>query len=114
MTLDIFLIRLNSEPLNIEFEETINIIDACYHYTPTAFTNGDLYNQAGSNEGSCKILAFAQLNGLTEAQTLACFGAYYRDDVLANPDGSDHANIRNFIRHGWPGVSFENTPLVLK
>lgn len=114
MTPDIFLEQLTSEPLNIEFAETMAIIEAFYDYTPTAFTNGELENAAGSNEGSCKIFAFGKLNGLTEAQTLACFGRYYREDVLAHPEGTDHANIRNFIQHGWAGIEFHGEPLLRK
>ncbi len=52
-------------------------------------------------------LAFAKLHELSEAKTLALFGDYYRSDVLKNPEGSDHQNIRNFIREGWAGVAFE-------
>jgi hypothetical protein len=69
-------------------------------------------NQAGSNEGSCKIFAFATTEGLSEAETLACFGKYYREDVLQNPQVSDHANIRTFMRHGWKGIRFEQSALV--
>lgn len=114
MTLEMFLARLHKEPLAIEFAETLNIINAYYTYTPTAFSNGALVNEAGSNEGSCKIFAFARLNGLTEAQTLACFGKYYREDVLGNPEGVDHQNIRNFIQHGWKGIEFEDEALTAK
>ena len=35
------------------------------------------------------------------------WGQYYRD-VLKNPDGDDHQNIRNFMKYGWEGVPFEN------
>lgn len=87
------------------------VIADCYDYTPTTFTNGDAKNVAGTNEGSCKLFAFAQLNSLTEAQTLHAFGDYYRVDVLKNPEGSDHANIRNFIKTGWQGINFEGTAL---
>jgi hypothetical protein len=31
--------------------------------------------------------------------------------VLKNPDGTDHQNIRNFMKHGWDGVRFEGEPL---
>lgn len=111
MTLEMFLAKLHKEPLAIEFAETLKIIDTFYAYTPTAFDNGPLHNEAGSNEGSCKIFAFASLNSLTEAQTLACFGKYYREDVLGNPEGDDHQNIRNFIRYGWEGIEFEDNAL---
>ena len=50
--------------------------------------------------------AFAQLHELDAARTLACFGRYYREDVLRHPDGSDHANIRTFMRHGPAGIRF--------
>jgi len=33
---------------------------------------------------------------------------------LANPDASDHQNIRQFVVHGWQGVSFETPALILK
>src|SRR3546814_975311 len=48
---------------------------------------------------------------LSEAETLACFGCFYREDVLKNPDGTDHQNIRNFMRSGWGGVAFGERPL---
>ncbi|WP_028008336.1 HopJ type III effector protein [Solimonas flava] len=104
MSVDAFLKRLREAPEQIEFSETIAAIDGAYDYTPTAFRNGDLHNEAGQNAGSCKLFSFAQLQGLTEAETLACFGRYYRDDVLKNPDGTEHQNIRNFMRTGWKEV----------
>ncbi|WP_020649066.1 HopJ type III effector protein [Solimonas variicoloris] len=114
MSVDAFLKRLREAPEQIEFSETIAVIDGAYDYTPTAFRNGDLRNEAGQNAGSCKLFSFAQLQGLTEAETLACFGRYYRDDVLKNPDGTDHQNIRNFMRTGWAGVSFAQLVLQTK
>jgi len=47
---------------------------------------------------------------LTEQQTLNCFCAYYRDDVLHQPDADDHQNIRNFIKIVWSGIAFEGVP----
>lgn len=29
-------------------------------------------------------------------------------DVLANPDGDDHQNIRNIMKYGWNDVIFES------
>jgi len=51
---------------------------------------------------------------LTNEQTLALFGRYYREDVLGNPNGNDHANIRNFMQTGAQGVRFEKFPLTLR
>lgn len=114
MTPEILVEKLASEPLNVEFDEVIKVIDTFYDYQPTAFGNGGIENAAGENEGSCKIFAFALHHALTEAQTLACFGRYYRRDVLGHPEGTDHGNIRQFIEHGWEGVAFMGEPLTAK
>ena len=109
-----FLQTLETSPGSIAFSDTIAVIDAHYDFTPTAFCNGELQNQAGQNNGSCKVFSFARLHGLTRDQTLYCFGAYYRDDVLKHPEGTDHQNIRNFIKTGWEGISFDGNALSLK
>lgn len=111
MTLQAFLNRLQSEPESIEFDECMAVIDSEYTFTPTAFSNGEIRNGANENNGSCKIFAFAQLQSLNADETLACFGRYYRDDVLNNPDGTDHSNIRSFMQHGWIGIEFDSMPL---
>jgi len=111
MNLQAFLHRLQQQPDTIEFSDTIAAIDAAYAYSPTAFRNGELDNAAGQNAGSCKILSFARLQGLDEAQTLACFGRFYREDVLLHPEAADHPNIRNFMRSGWAGVRFAGAAL---
>jgi len=104
--LEDFFRQLSSDPESISFTQSIALIDALYEFTPTAFRNGEQQNAAGENNGACKILAFAALHQLSEPQTLQLFGDYYRLDVLPNPAGTDHANIRNFIRTGWDGVQF--------
>lgn len=111
MTIQDFLQRLRAAPDTIAFNDCIAVIDAHFDFTPTGFTNGGARNEAGQNNGSCKLLSFARLQGLSEAETLACFGDYYRKDVLGNPDGSDHQNIRNFMRGGWAGVRFDGEAL---
>jgi len=105
------LTKLKEQPEAIAFRDVIALIDSAYEFTPCAFSNGPVANAAGTNEGSCKILAFAKLQQLEQAQTLALFGHYYRDDVLAHPDGVDHANIRQFMQTGWAGVRFDGTAL---
>lgn len=106
---------LKNEPDNVDFQDVMLTIAELYNYTPVQFSNGIgedlLINHAGENEGSCKIFAFAQLHGLSKKETLACFGKYYREDVLQHPEASNHLNIRTFIRHGWHGIQFENTAL---
>jgi len=114
MQLNTFLDNLQTAHESIEFQDTMAVIDTAYVYTPTVFTNGSLVNQAGENEGSCKLFAFAKLNNLNEERTLACFGAYYREDVLQNPDSDNHQNIRNFMKTGWAGITFENNVLKSK
>ncbi len=114
MTLESFLQKLKNNPENIEFNDTMGIIDSQYVFTPTSFKNGDLINEAGQNSGSCKIFSFARIHGLTSEQTLACFGGYYRDDVLKHPENKDHQNIRNFMKSGWSGIEINNEPLKAK
>lgn len=106
-----FLENLNTQTESITFSDTMAVIEANYEFTPTAFSNGDTENAADTNNGSCKIFAFGLLNNLDEAHTLACFGDYYRKDVLENPEGSDHQNIRNFITSGWAGIEFSGEAL---
>lgn len=103
--------QIHQNPGQIAFSEVIAYIDTTYAFTPTRFTNGETVNEAGQNNGSCKLLFFAQLQGLDKETTLHLFGDYYRVDVLKNPEGTDHQNIRNFIRYGWEGVRFEGSPL---
>jgi len=99
------------ENQNLTFAEVMHVIEANYHYTPCAFTNGlgdDVVdNAAGKNEGSCKVFAFAKINKLSEADTLKLFSEYYREDVLKHPKANDHANIRTFMKYGWAGIQFE-------
>ena len=100
----------------IDFEDTITIINQLYDYHPTCFSNGltqTVINQAGQNEGSCRIFAFAQLNQLSPASTLACFGRFYQE-VLNDPQGTNHGNIRAFMRDGWAGVTFDGIALTPK
>ena len=109
-----FLEKLKQTPSAITFPETIAVIEENYDFTPTAFDNGTQHNAAGENSGSCKLFAFAKLQKLSQAETLACFGGYYFDEVVGNPEGTNHQNIRNFIKTGWNGIQFEGEALTLK
>ncbi|MBN6774674.1 HopJ type III effector protein [Pseudomonas granadensis] len=92
------------------FAETLAFIAAGYDYQPQAFNNGGVENAAGQNEGSCKTLGLALLEGLSDEEALLAFGEHYRS-VLATPEGSDHGNIRALIKHGLAGVKFTAQPL---
>ncbi|WP_115716936.1 HopJ type III effector protein [Gallaecimonas mangrovi] len=113
-SLDALKAQLAKAPQDIEFNDVIALIDSAFVFTPSAFKNGEISNEAGQNNGSCKLIALGQYLELSDAQTLALFGRYYRDDVLGNPGGSDHANIRNFMRSGQAGVEFAHFPLLAK
>jgi len=106
--------QLEQAPENINFKEVIAYIDENYDFTPTKFTNGNTINEANQNNGSCKVFSFAQLKNLSKEQTLWLFGEFYREDVLNNPDGTDHQNIRNFMKFGWEGISFDGEALKKK
>lgn len=103
--------QLKNAPETIQFTEVIAYIDEHYDFTPSKFTNGNTVNEAGQNNGSCKVFSFARLNGLSKEETLHLFGEFYREDVLKNPEGTDHQNIRNFMEYGWDGIAFEGKAL---
>ena len=107
--------KLESDPAKVQFNDVMAVIDSIYQYTPTEFSNGlnqdKVVNPAGTNEGSCRLFAFAKEQNLSESQTLHCFGDFYRKDVLENPNGSDHANIRHFMKYGWEGIHFMGSAL---
>ncbi|MBL1261018.1 MAG: HopJ type III effector protein [Thiotrichaceae bacterium] len=113
-----FVKKLSNTPDAIAFRDTIALIDNHFDYTPSRFTNGvggsQTVNEAGTNEGSCKIFALGELLALDKTQVLNCFGDYYRVDVLQNTDGNEHANIRHFMQHGWGGIAFDTVALKAK
>lgn len=103
--------QLKNEPETVQFNDVIAHIDANYDFTPTKFENGETVNEANQNNGSCKIFSFAKLNTLSKDETLSLFGDFYRKDVLENQEADDHQNIRNFMKFGWDGISFEGNAL---
>lgn len=117
MSLALFLEQVKNNKV-ISFDKTIAIITENYHYHPTEFSNGlaenKLINTAGMNEGSCKIFSFAIINQLNQQQTLSLFGDFYKKDVLDNPTGDDHQNIRNFMKFGWEGIRYTVQALTTK
>jgi len=117
MTKKEFLERIkNNKP--VSFKDSMTIIAENYSYQATEFSNGlgedKWINAAEENEGSCKIFAFAQLHQLNQEQTLQLFGDYYRHDVLQNPEGTGHQNIRLFMKYGWAGIQFAGSALIEK
>lgn len=117
MSLAAFLEKIHNDAA-VGFDETIAVITENYHYQPTEFSNGldkhVLVNKAGSNEGSCKIFAFARIHRLDQQQTLNLFGDYYRLDVLNDPQGTGHHNIRLFMKYGWAGIRFNGEALTVR
>ena len=94
----------------IIFKDVLAFIDERYQHHPTAFKNGDTYNEATQNQGSARVFSFAQLNSLCKEDTLQLFAEHYQA-VSDTPEGADHQNIRQFMAHGWPGIIFEGKAL---
>ena len=113
MTIQEFKNKLKLNPLEINFAETMQVIQDNYNFTPTTFTNGEIENKAGENSGSCKLFAFAVAQKLQKEEVLFCFGEHYKN-VLEDEKGDSHQNIRNFIKSGFEGLSFEGEALELK
>ena len=106
--IDQLLSQLNNK--EIKFSDVLQFIEAHYTHTPAAFKNGEQLNAATENQGSAKVLRFAQLNKLSETDTLRLFAEHY-DDVVATPNAVNHQNIRQFMQSGWEGVRFESEAL---
>jgi hypothetical protein len=113
MIIQEFKTKLKSNPTSINFAETMQVIEDNFNFTPTTFTNGEIKNSAGENSGSCKLFAFAVAQKLRKEETLFCFGEHYKN-VLEDVNGDSHQNIRNFMKFGFDGLSFEGEALELK
>ena len=96
-------IKAGGSPAN--FAETIALIDEHYQYFEVPFSVGDVKNKANENTGSAKVLSLGLMTRMDEKATLRLFGEHYAQ-VQATPQGTDHANIRSFIKNGFPGVEF--------
>ena len=53
------------------------------------------------------------LQKLQKEEALFCFGEHYKN-VLEDENGTSHQNIRNFMKSGFEGLSFDGEALVLK
>ncbi len=98
------------ENKQIVFQDVLSYIEECYSYTPSAFSNGDLQNSAEENQGSARVFYLAYSHRLSEKQTLTLFAEHW-DNVLETPEASNHQNIRQFMKTGWPGIKFNNCVL---
>lgn len=98
---------------NVPFIEIIQYIENNFQVNPTAFRNGEAYNSEAQNQGSAKVLYFAKLLNLSKEDTLLLFAEHYQS-VLADPEGENHQNIRQFMENGWEGVHFEGIVLEKK
>ncbi|MBD3658187.1 MULTISPECIES: HopJ type III effector protein [Marinobacter] len=96
-----------------DFADTLALIERHFDYQPTGFHNGPLFNGPGENAGSCRVFALGQYGNLSEADTLRLFAQHYQE-VMDEPAGSSHGNIRQFISTGWSGIRFEGQPLRLR
>ena len=113
MQLKSFIHKLKTNPKTISFTETMQVIDTHFSFVPTAFVNGEINNNAGENNGSCKLFVFAIHQNLTKEETLFCFGEHYKS-VLEDINGNSHQNIRNFMKTGFDGLSFGRKVLTSK
>jgi hypothetical protein len=96
-----------------QFSSTLGFIDQWFDFTPCAFRNGTVHNTADQNQGSCRVLAMALMQGFTAEQALQCFGEHYRD-VLATPGVNNHHNLRRLQAEGLVDIHFDHPPLQRK
>lgn len=72
-----------------KFADVLAHIEAHFVHTPTAFQNGAQSNAATENQGSAKVLSYAKIEGLNQADTLSLFAEHYAA-VLNTPEGTHH------------------------
>ena len=102
----------------MKFDEVMGKINECYVHTPVEYRSGagtaeEVVNPPNTNTGSCKVFYFAQMHGVSEDATLRMFCQHYQQ-VLDEPEGDSHANIRAFMKHGWEGITFAGPALVTR
>lgn len=105
------LVAIDQQELN--FKDVLAYIDAHFVYQPSSFQNGTQFNTADENQGSARVLYLGRMSGLSVEDTLKLFAEHYRS-VLADPEGTDHQNIRQFMQQGWAAVRFDREVLRLK
>jgi LL-diaminopimelate aminotransferase len=88
-----------------KFSEVIEYIDANYDFKPRGFKNGAILNKTEENQGSQKVFSLASIRGLSKEETLRLFCEHY-EAVLADPSGTGHPNIREFMKRGWANLAF--------
>jgi len=96
---------VKSGSLQPSLAESISFIDKHYDYFAVPFSCGEVVNPANTNTGSAKIFSFGLMTRMSKEQVLRLFGEVYRN---LSPNGSDHQNIRSFVKNGWPGVVFSS------
>ena len=96
-----------------DFDDTLALVERHFDYHSAGFHNGPLFNTAGENAGSCKVFGLGLYCSLNETDTLKLFAQHYQQ-VLDDPAGESHSNIRQFMGSGWSGIRFEDTPLRLR
>ena len=98
----------------LTFQNVLDAINANYDFYPTAFgVTKEAPNPAGQNEGACRVLAFAKDQNLDKETALKLFAEHYQN-VLDDPAGDNHQNIRLLMRHGLGEAWFDETALARK
>jgi putative hopPmaJ type III effector len=60
------------------------------------------------------FLNFLVKLSINQENTLYLLGNFYRKDVLGDLQGTNHQNIRNFMKTGWEGIKFHRESLIEK
>lgn len=90
---------------DVQMDDVIAVCDREFEYTDSSFSVGAVENKVGTNVKSSKILSFAYLTKMDTETALKCYGEVYRE-VLVDPDGDSHGNIRALMKGGTECVKF--------
>lgn len=67
---EVFNSNVELDASDLKFEEVIELIDTHYEYGLIDWTNGNIVNKQGENEGSAKVLSYAALSGMDKETAL--------------------------------------------
>lgn len=103
-----------SEKKYLLLTATIKALKYFYKIPNSGFSIGNCVNGPNENTGSLLIFMYARAGKqvLSNDQIKELFAEAW-DEVVEDPEGSSHQNIRNFIQYGIAGVVFENEKEVI-
>ena len=95
--------HINMQAKLLGFDAVSVALEAFFNFTDMPMQIGSVKNEVGQNLGSKIRCAVAVELGASKEELLSWFGVFHKE-VLADPDGDNHPNIRAIMEHGIAGI----------